>query len=338
MPGWNSKRMAAYALICGLTVVNAGSQLACHHRLAGPLNYTQPPVLSYQTPTILASAGQPFASVAPDVSAYVMVNNVGMLTTSGFTFSVSPALPAGLKLDTATGVISTISGTPTVITTAAEYTLVAANTGGNSNGFQILLGVQDASASPVTLSYAGVDGSTSYTNVDAVSTAVGTAMTLAPPTANLALTSTDGHGFGVSPALPAGLVLSPDTGTVSGTPTAAVAGTTYTLTLTTATGCANATFTLLVAASAPAAPLDLGYAGSPLTGTVNTPFSASPTLGAGTSLAFNVAPPLPAGLSLDPLTGIIAGTPTAATAAADYTITASNASGNSQVTVNLTVN
>ena len=331
MPGWNRNRIAAYGLLGAMAVLDGGFQLACHHRLAGPTNYTQAPVLSYQTPAVLATAGQPYASVAPDVSAYVMINNVGSLTRSGFTFSVTPALPAGLALDPATGVIS---GTPTAATVAAPYTLLATNGGGASNGFTLSLGVQ--AASPVSMSYSGTGAA--YSNINAVSTAVGTAIALAPPAVTPALTGTAGCGFGVSPALPAGLTLSPDTGALSGTPTAAVAATVYTLTLSTPTGSANAPFTLLVAAAAPAAPLGLSYGATALAGTVNTPFSATPAVSAGTSLVFNVTPALPAGLGLDPVTGIVSGTPSAPAAAASYTFTASNAAGTSQAVVTLTVN
>ncbi|MDR3671686.1 MAG: putative Ig domain-containing protein [Holophaga sp.] len=327
--------MVAYGLACGLALVTAGFQVACHHRLAGPTNYTQPPVLSYQTPTILATAGEPFASVAPDVSAYVMVNDVASLVTSGFTFSVTPALPADLTLNRTTGVIS---GTPSATSAAVDYTLVASNTGGNSNGFVISLGVQ--ASSPVSLSYLGA--AATHSNINAVSTVVGAAMTLAPPVVTGAtLTSTDGHGYGVSPALPAGLAVNLDTGTVSGTPTAAVAATAYTLTLTTANGSADAPFTLLVTAAAPTAPLDLSYgsgSSTTLSGTVNTPFTVTPTVSAGTYLVYNVSPALPAGLSLDATTGEILGTPTVATAAASYVITAGNAGGNSQATLILTIN
>jgi len=45
------------------------------------------------------------------------------------------------------------------------------------------------------------------------------------------------------------------------------------------------------------------------------------------SPAYTVTPPLPAGLQMDPTTGIITGTPTQAIAAKSYTITATNASG-----------
>ena len=262
-----------------------------------------------------------------------MVDDVASLVRSGFTFTVSPTLPAGLSLNSSTGVVS---GIPGAASAAAGYTLVASNSGGSSLGFVLSLGVQ--ASSPVSLSYLG--GST-YSNINAVSTVVGTVVTLAPPLPNVSLAGSTGYGFGVSPALPAGLSVNLDTGTVSGTPTAAVAATTYTLTLATATGSADAPFTLLVAGSEPAAPLGLDYgSGSTtnLSGTVNTPFAVTPTVSAGTSLVYNVAPVLPTGLSLNATTGAITGTPTQASATAAYTITASNAAGNSLATVNLTIN
>jgi len=53
-------------------------------------------------------------------------------TSSGgavVSYSVSPALPTGLTLNTSTGVIS---GTPTTLTAIANYTITAANTGGST--------------------------------------------------------------------------------------------------------------------------------------------------------------------------------------------------------------
>src|SRR5208337_1028055 len=57
-------------------------------------------------------------------------------------------------------------------------------------------------------------------------------------------------------------------------------------------------------------------------GTAITP--NSPTSSGGAVTAYSVSPALPAGLSLSTSTGIITGTPTAVTATASYTVTASN--------------
>jgi sugar lactone lactonase YvrE len=50
---------------------------------------------------------------------------------------------------------------------------------------------------------------------------------------------------------------------------------------------------------------------------------------------FTISPALPPGLSIDPATGIISGTPLEASAATSYTVTATNTSGASSTTVNI---
>jgi hypothetical protein len=322
MPGWNSQRFTACALFSGLAVLNAGLQLGCHHR-EELKSFTDPPQLTYQTPVVLATAGQPFTSVEPDVSAYSYISGVGTTLYTGFNFSVIPPLPATLVLDPATGVIR---GTPEAISPDTAYSISATNftsNGGGTATVTVTLGVQ--ASSPVTLTYAGTG---------AVSTAVGAAMALAlPPNAVSGGTPT---GFGVSPALPAGLTLSPTTGLVSGTPTAATTGTTpFILTVTTAQGSADCPFTLIVATAQPAAPTGLAYAGSPFTVTAGQPFASPAPTVTGTGLVFTAASPLPSGWTLDPLTGVLSGVVPASSATC--TILASNAGGSSQAEVVLTV-
>src|SRR5690606_10594567 len=53
--------------------------------------------------------------------------------------------------------------------------------------------------------------------------------------------------------------------------------------------------------------------------------------------SFTVAPALPAGLSLNALTGAITGTPTLAAASAQYVVSAHNVSGNTKDTLTLQV-
>jgi len=52
---------------------------------------------------------------------------------------------------------------------------------------------------------------------------------------------------------------------------------------------------------------------------------------------FAVSPALPAGLNIDPSTGIISGSPIRTSAAANYTVTANNNAGNGSATINLAV-
>ena len=63
-----------------------------------------------------------------------------------------------------------------------------------------------------------------------------------------------------------------------------------------------------------------------------------PATRAGRITAYSVSPALPAGLSLNPTTGVITGTPTAVTATASYTVTGTNTGGSTTVALTLTVN
>src|SRR5207244_1346518 len=71
----------------------------------------------------------------------------------------------------------------------------------------------------------------------------------------------------------------------------------------------------------PQAPTGLSYA-TPLlfrVGVAATP--ASPTVSGGAPTLYDVQPALPAGLSIDPATGVISGTPTASATTTPYVVT-----------------
>jgi len=57
----------------------------------------------------------------------------------------------------------------------------------------------------------------------------------------------------------------------------------------------------------------------------------------GTVNSYSISPALPTGLTIDPTTGVISGTPTVAVAAANYIVTASNSGGPTTATINITV-
>ena len=230
-------------------------------------------------------------------------------------YSVSPALPAGLSLNPTTGVIT---GTPTAITATANYRVTATNATGNTTA---TLSITVNDAAPTNLAYSS-------------NPAVYTQGTPIVPN-----TPSNGGGavvsYSVSPALPAGLGLDPATGIITGTPTALSAVTSYTVTATNAGGSTTVSLSITVNDLAPA---NLTYSTNPATytkGAAITPNTPSHTDGAPGS--YSVSPALPAGLSLNTTTGVITGTPTAITAAADYTVTATNTGGSTTVVLNITV-
>ncbi|MDA8615733.1 putative Ig domain-containing protein, partial [Candidatus Poseidoniales archaeon] len=143
--------------------------------------------------------------------------------------------------------------------------------------------------------------------------------------------------FSVSPSLPDGLVLNWKTGTISGTPTEALANTTFTVTVTALGTITTATFTLYVTG----APGEIAY--SDISGTKGTVItSATPsittngTTGSVTSWAINAS--LPSGLTFETSNGTIWGTPTMVVSGEVFTIWANNSVGWKSTTINITIN
>jgi uncharacterized protein (DUF1800 family) len=63
----------------------------------------------------------------------------------------------------------------------------------------------------------------------------------------------------------------------------------------------------------------------------------APTTGGGPVREWSIDPPLPEGLAFDPATGVVTGTPEDPSAAATYTVTASNLAGDTQGTIDVSV-
>jgi hypothetical protein len=84
-------------------------------------------------------------------------------------YSAPPAMPAGLSLDTSTGVIT---GTPTAVTPTAGYTVTATNSGGSASAaVRITVGV-----APAVLSTSPPDGATGVALDAAVSAELSSAL------------------------------------------------------------------------------------------------------------------------------------------------------------------
>ncbi len=102
-------------------------------------------------------------------------------------------------------------------------------------------------------------------------------------------------------------------------------------------GCGNGSGTPGPVAVAP--PQALVYATNPAVYTLGQTIPANTATHGGDAVTgYSVAPALPAGLALNPTTGSIAGTPTAITATATYTITATNSGGSTTASLSITVN
>ena len=243
--------------------------------------------------------------------------------TGTLTFTVSPALPAGLTFSS----LGAITGTATVPSASALYTVT----------------VKDSGAVPLTAtaSFAlTVDALVALTTTQVIPTTSLTKNILAQ--SFTPVTASGGFGtltYAISPALPAGLTFSTTTGAISGTPTAISSTTTYTVTVTDqASQTSNKTFSLTVAATTLTASLDIPtkIVTSNVAVVAFTPVTA--TGGTGT-ITYSIAPTLYPLLTFSTTTGEIAGTANAVHGNTTYVVTATDQTPTSvNKTFYLTVN
>ena len=245
------------------------------------VNITASPAITPATQTLVAKVGTAITAT----TALTPANFAGAPT-----FSISPALPTGLVLNTATGVIT---GTATVTSVATNYTITATQ-GTDSATAKVNITVNSQPAiTPSTQSIAAK---------------VGTVITPSAPlvAANFAGTVS----YSISPTLPAGLTFNTFTGVISGTPTNVISTTVETVTATDGVDTATAQITIssrLVPLISPS-----GYVLSGNVGTALTPSVAMEAKYFTGTVRYSITPALPAGLSLDATTGVISGTPTTA--------------------------
>jgi hypothetical protein len=236
------------------------------------------------------------------------------VTATGFpapTLSESGALPSGVTFNAGTGVLS---GTP------------AAGTGGS---YPITFTAHNGVGADATQSFTlSVNQTSAITSASGATFAVG-----APGSFTVTATGSPVPTVSETGALPTGVTFNTGTSVLSGTP-AAGAGGNYLITFTATNGVgANATqnFSLTVSqtssfTSANNATFTVGNAG---TFTVAASGSPAPT--------FSETGALPSGVTFNPATGVLMGTPAAGTGGSyPITITASNGIGSS-ATMNFTL-
>lgn len=282
----------------GTTLVLLGATNAAG---TGPATLTITVAATGVTPTITNSPLTAAGTVGTPFS--FAVTAAGSATT----YSASP-LPAGLSIVNATGVIT---GTPTAVGTT--FVLLGATNATGTGNATLAITVATAGVAPVItnnpLSAAGT---------------VGTPFSFMVTASGLPTT------YGASP-LPAGLVVVTATGAITGVPTRA-GSTVVQLSARNAAGSDTAALTLTIA-NAAVAPIITNVAFSPAA-TVGVPFGFT-IVASGSPTSYG-ASGLPAGLTLNPATGVITGVPTTA-GTSTVTLSAANSAGTATVAITLAV-
>ena len=258
-------------------------------------------------PDISLSTTAVVASIATAITAITVSNNGGAAT-----YSISPTLSEGLSFATTTG---TISGTPSATATLQVYTITASNVTNS-----------DSATLSITVNIEAPNISISTTTITAV---VGIAIT------DITVSNDGGTAtYSISPALSEGLSFNTETGTVSGTPSTPAKLQVYTIT---ASNITSDDSVILIITVNPTAPI-IAFLPASITAVVGVYVDISVTNTGGIADLYSIEPEIANGLSFNDATGTISGTPANAAANVVYTVTASNVTGSSTATINITVN
>jgi hypothetical protein len=197
---------------------------------------------SESPPSSLPAIAPPSGLTYPAAPAWVVGQAITPLTptvTGTVTsYTVTPALPAGLTLNTQTG---TITGTPTAIAAAAAHTVTASNAGGSTTA-SVSVVVNDV---PPVIAYGNAP----------LHLTTGVALNPITPTVNGGAPVS----WRIEPALPEGLAFGATDGRITGTPIELAAAQSYLVTATNSGGQSQASLTINVESGVL---LELGHAGN----------------------------------------------------------------------------
>jgi hypothetical protein len=326
---WVDQNATVGTSTCAVKKLNAGTTTPWYE-LKNPAT-----VRGVDEPTNNTNIGIASGSIAPYI-IYTKANSAAISTaivrkyvapvgTGPVITSFSPAFTATTPLPS---VAFTISGTN--FTGATDVTF-----GGNPVTSFVV--ASDSSITGTTSATAVANLTISVTTPNGTATVTGTAPSaLSYPSAVSTynggpwfptVTAVSTLIYSVSPALPAGLSFNLGTGTISGQATAVVASASYVVTATNNFGSTTSTVTFDTGIAPSALTFTPAASASYTVGTTIASLVASLTLGTATSATYTVSPALPAGLALDPATGVISGTPTSVTASTAYTVTATTTYG-----------
>jgi uncharacterized protein YjdB len=242
------------AIASGTGTITAGGQVAATNGVATftglRISGSGPNSLRFTATGLTAATSNAFTVVTPLATTQAVASKTGTVNTAITAFTPVTAsggttpytyaltggtLPAGMSFNTTTG---QVSGTPTatLATTTFTVTVTDAATATSSKTFQLTV---NAATPPLS-------------TTQAVASKTGTVNTaIAAFTPVTASGGTTPYTFALSGGtLPTGMSFSTATGQVSGTPTAALATTTFTVTVTDATNATSSkTFQLTVSAA-----------------------------------------------------------------------------------------
>ena len=264
-----------------------------------------PSNLVYAPSALTVVVGRAISAIKPTVT--------GSVTS----YSINPALPMGLSIDSATG---TISGTPATTSQPAGYTVTASNAAGSTSCLLEIAALQltEIPPPPSELTYPA----------SPMEVPAGYAFGPFYPTVKGVVTL-----YGISPALSPSATLNPFSGVISGSFTKSQLQADYTITASNAGGSVSTVIKLGAFDTNPS----ITYPQTSIIATTGSPIEPDVPVLNGNITSLSVQPALPAGLNFDPHTGTISGTPTSASPITNYSVTATNATSTTTAGLRISV-